>query len=266
MAGMGKTVLALWACGVAAQLCVCVLLFMNGNFRRIPIFTSYIVLNLLQAGFLAAIYRHYSFNARISFKLFVVSELVVLVARTLATGELLKRMYAPYRGIWGLAWRALTAASFLVLCYAAADAANNSKWQTTTVDRGLHLVFAIALVLAFLMARYYTMPVQRAVKLLLGGFCFYSCATILVNTFLQTALPQQFYQYRSIWAGTTVVVYSAVQVVWFVAVLKPLTAPSDDTQLLPPSVYQQLSPQLNVRLRLLNERLSRFWKVESRGL
>jgi hypothetical protein len=265
MAGMGTTVLTLWAFGVFAQLCVCILLFSNGNFRRVPIFTSYIVLNLLQAGFLAVIYSHYSFNARISFNLFLMSEFFVLAARALATAELLRRMYAPYSGIWGLAWRALTASSFLVLCYAAADAANNKKWQTTTVDRGLHLVFAIALVLAFLMARYYAMPMQRGVKLLLIGFCFYSCASVLVNTFLQTALPHQFYQYRSIWAGTTIVVYSAVQIVWFVAVLKPITAPSDDTRLLPPSVYQQLSPQLNVRLRLLNERLSRFWKVESRG-
>jgi hypothetical protein len=54
-----------------------------------------------------------------------------------------------------------------------------------------------------------------------------------------------------------------MQIVWAVTLRKPATAVDAQPVLLPVSVYRQVSPELNLRLRVLNEQLSQFWKVEA---
>ena len=59
--------------------------------------------------------------------------------------------------------------------------------------------------------------------------------------------------------------FLGVVTVWAVALRKPL--PVDKRKAPPPlsdSVYARLSPEINERLREINEKLLRLWKMEAR--
>ncbi|MGC2528930.1 MAG: hypothetical protein WA639_14360 [Candidatus Acidiferrum sp.] len=133
------------------------------------------------------------------------------------------------------------------------------------LDRGYHLTFATALIACLLLVRYYSIPVPTAYKMILGGFCFYSCTEILVNTFLQGFFRRNFFLHQAAWQYLTMSSFLIVQMIWAVALWRPL--PVDDRLAASPSNadYQRLSPEINEHLRLLNEKLLRLWKVEARS-
>lgn len=259
-------VLWLWAFSVLAQLFVLTLLFSRGNSRRLPLFTAYVALNICQAGFLLFVYSHSWSEPAIPGTLAWTSECLTLLAEALATTEILALTLKPYPGIWGLGWRALTVTSGLVVLLVALAARGHwgvARWFQ--LDRGYHLTFATALIACLLLVRYYSIPVPTAYKMILGGFCFYSCTEILVNTFLQGFFRRNFFLHQAAWQCLTLSSFLIVQMIWAVALWRPL--PVDDRLAASPSNadYQRLSPEINEHLRLLNEKLLRLWKVEARS-
>jgi hypothetical protein len=266
MASLVRSVQWLWVIGLVAQLMVCVFLIFHRHYRKLPVFTAYIALNLCQAGFLYLVYSRFGFSSHTGEVLAWLSEASTLILRSLATIEVLRLVLNPYRGIWGLGWRVLVVAFGVVLSYAAIGAGSNVAWAIALAVRGFHLAFAVALVACLLLVRHYSVPVHPAYKALLGGFCFYSCTVVLLNTVGQTLFPPEFAHYQLIWQVATTVSYAIVQVVWAVALRKPLPAEEKQHALLPASLYQQISPEINQRLRLINEQLAKFWKPEATRL
>jgi len=65
--------------------------------------------------------------------------------------------------------------------------------------------------------RYYGIQVATVYKMLLAGFCFYSCIKILVNTVLQSVLYPHFAQFELIWQNITIFPYVAVTALWAAA-------------------------------------------------
>jgi hypothetical protein len=131
------------------------------------------------------------------------------------------------------------------------------------LDRGYHLTFASALIACLLLVRYYSIPVPPAFKMLLGGFCFYSCAEIAVNTLLQAFFKKDFFRYQAAWQLLNMSSFIVMQAIWAVALRKPLPVEKRQAYPLPDSDYQRLSPEINEDLRRLNERLLRLWKLEA---
>jgi hypothetical protein len=257
-------VLSLWACSALEQLFVLILLFLKGNSRKLPRFTAYVAINLCQVVFLVVVYSIWGINSPTSYSLAWYSECVALLAGALATTEILKITLKPYQGIWGLAWRALTVASVLVVALVAMAARGHwayAKWFE--LDRGYHITYAAAVIACLLLVRYYSIQVPSAYKLILGGFCFYSCTEILINTVVQAFFKNAFSTYQNIWQCTTLLSFVVVQMGWMAALWKPL--PVEDRQAAPPSDsdYLLLSPQINEHLRLINEKLLRLWKLEA---
>jgi hypothetical protein len=258
-------VLWLWACSVLAQLLVLTLLFLKGNSRKLPYFTAYVTLNICQAGFLVFVYTHVWSDPDTPKTLAWTSECVTLIVQALATTEILEITLRPYQGIWGLGWRALTVTSGIAVLLVALAA--RSYWALARwfeLDRGYHLTFASALIACLLLVRYYSIPVPSAYKLLLGGFCFYSCTEIMVNTLLQAYFQNDFFRHAAVWQLSTMSSFVVALVVWAAALRKPL--PVEDRRLASTSDadYQRLSPEINEDLRRLNEKLLRLWKLEAR--
>jgi hypothetical protein len=263
MSGLNSAVQWIWAFSVAAQVAVCATLVFRGHFRKLPVFTAYISLNLCQAGFLYVVYAHSGFSSHTVEVLAWLSEASTLILRSLATIEVLHLALSPYRGIWGLGWRVLVVVFGVVLTYAAIEAGSNVAWALALAVRGFHLAFAIALVACLLLVRHYMVPVRPTYKTLLAGFCFYSCTVVVLNTVAQTLLPAEFAHYQPIWQITTVASFAIVQVVWAVALGKPVPVEEKQPPLFAASIYQQISPEINQRLRLINEQLAKFWKPEA---
>jgi hypothetical protein len=258
-------VLWLWAGSALAQVIVLVLLVPKGKFRKLPFFAAYVALGLCQVAFLAGLYSDPELAKDTIRKLAWYSECITLAAQALATTEILKVTLRPYQGIWGLAWRALAFTSTLVLLVVAM--ATRGSWEAAKwfeINRGYHLTFATAVIACLLLIRYYSIQIPVAYKMILAGFCFYSCTEILINTVLQALLKTSFEAYQPIWQSSTMLSFIVALFIWAAALWQPLpvearprTPPSD-------SIHPRLSPEINERLRELNEKLLRLWKLEAR--
>jgi hypothetical protein len=70
-------------------------------------------------------------------------------------------------------------------------------------------------------------------------------------------------RYEAVWQLVTMSAFTIMQVAWAVALRKPLPARQSAVKMLPPSIYEQISPEINLGLRQLNDQLGKFWKVEA---
>jgi hypothetical protein len=261
MATLPSLMIVLWAIGTIVQLSLLILVIVKRHFQTLPILSAYVALNLCQTIFLFFVYSHFGFNSHTARQLCWLSESVILAAQALAATELLHRVLGHYEGIWALAWRLIAVAGVIVISYAAASAQQNPEWSLMIADRGYHLTFAVALVSCLLLVRFYSIPIDPVYKMLLGGFCVFSCAMVAVNTLLQILFLRHFRTPDQVWNYVEVSVFLGVQIVWAVALRHPVRV-EDRPKLLPPSAYDRLSPEVNSRLWALNDVLAKILKTQ----
>jgi hypothetical protein len=233
----------LWAASVLAQLFVCGVLVFRRHYRRLPFFTTYIVLNLCQAAFLKVVYLRFGDNSYEAFAAAWWSEGITLAARLCATAEVLHLVIQAYRGIWGLAWRLLAVTSLFVTIGVVAFSAGDRYWALIEADRGYHLVFATALIACLLMIQHYRIFVDSVYKSLLVGFCLYSCLKILINAATPTLMYLHYANFKTIWQFATLLPYPILLAFFALVLARPL-----------PAIREQHAT--------LNRKLINFWKIE----
>ena len=109
-------------------------------------------------------------------------------------------------------------------------------------------------------ARDYDVPVRPADRALALGFGLYSCFRALNDTILESF----FYPYRPLWNLLEMCAFFASLIVWVWALREAQTENASEEALLPAGIYQEMAPEINDRLRLLNDQLSRFWHTEGK--
>ena len=248
-----------WAVSVAAQVLVCAVVLARGHFRRLPFFTSYIFLNILQAVLLFATYRIFGDSSPVAKSVGWWSEAVTLAARICATVEIIWLVIQAYRGIWGLTWRLLAACCSAALLIAVFASGGDAYWALIEGDRGFHLVFAVGLISVLFLLHHYSVPVHPVYKALLVGFCFYSCAKVLMNTV--RLLYGQFEQYEQVWQAGVVLAFSVLMIWWAVALRHSLPARIAQPATPAPD-YARMTPQIQLQLEAINRQLMNFWKIE----
>lgn len=249
----------LWGVNALAAIALVVLLAVRKNFRAYPIFTFYVAVNLITGGIVYLLYRWTGLYSSILWRLGWAMQGSVICARALAVSELCKRILARYVGIWGVAWRVLVGSAAAVLLYS--SFAEKYRWDllVTRADRSLELAIAVVIVGALIFARAYNVQTDPADRLLAVGFCFYSCFCVLNNTVLERYLGD----YANLWNLLGMPAYLVSMLLWTWALWETQPHIRREERLLPAGVYQVVMPEVNVRLRLLNERLSQFWKSEA---
>ena len=264
MAGLAKHIQGLWVISVAIQVLVCGVLFFKGNYRRLPIFTAYVLSNVCQAAALYVTYNIYGFRTDTAIAIGWSSQGATQLLRVLATTEVIRLILRPYRGIWSLGWRVLAMAFGAVFSVTLIDSRRSPLWTIALADRGFHLAFGIALVACLLLVHYYQVPIHPVYKTLLGGFCFYSCTAVMANTVGRILYLKGNGDFGMGWQLVTMGAYMSVLLVWLMALRTPLPQPAQQVPFLEAErAYWELSPQINERLRLLNERLDNFWHPEA---
>src|ERR1051325_8668219 len=253
MAGLTKYVQWVWGISVAVQAAVCVVLFLRENFRRVPIFTAYLMSNVCQAVALYVVYYQFGYRSRSAALIAWWSQCIPQLLRVLAVSEVLRLVLKPYRGIWRLGWRVLALAFGLVFSVALIGSRHELSWAVLLADRGFHLAFGVALVACLLLVHYYSIPVHPAYRVLLGGFCFYSCTVVLANTIGAMLFLRGNANFQMIWQLVTMSAFVAVLAFWAVALRTPLPEPAQ-AEVSPETAraYWEMSPRINERLRLLN--------------
>ena len=261
MGTLPPLILLLWAIGTIVQLTVLYLVVAKRRVHTLPLFFLYIALNLCQAAFLFFVYSHYGFDSPAAGQLAWPSEQIILTAQALAAAEVLYRVLRHYAGIWALAWRLIAAAALIVICYVFASVKQLPSWKLMIANRGFHLTFAVALISCLLLVRFYAIPIDPLYKALMGGFCVLSCTIVVDNTLFQALFLRHFPNSGLIWNSLVMVVFIGVQMVWALALRHPVRV-DNKPALLPPATYDRLSPDVNSRLRDLNDILSRFLRLQ----
>jgi hypothetical protein len=252
----------LWVAAFLLQLVVAALLVVRGYLRRLPFFSAYIALNLCQAVLLYAIYHYYGDKSMQAYIAGWVSEAITLAARLCATVELLRLVLVSYRGIWGMTWRLLAFTCPMVLALVGIFfSRSDAPVFVMQLDSGYHIVFAVALILCLGLLHYYPIRVEPVYKVLLLGFCWYSCAKILANAALHGFSYAQYVHYWPVWQILSISPYLLVLILWGSALSQPAPATQQQPTLLTDSEYRDISPEITAQLQAINRRLMNFWKI-----
>ncbi len=248
----------IWVVNTIMSVMLLVLLAVRKNYRAYPAFTFYIAINLTQGALLYAVYRRWGYSSLASWGVAWGSQAAMICARAVAVAELCRHCLSRYPGIWALAKRILLLCSGLVLLYSGAAARHQWKLALPSAERALEMSIATVIVVLFLFTRYYDVRIEQADRSLATGFCLYSCFRALNDTIADRVL----YSYSELWNFLGMLAFFASLSLWSWALRKQVTVAAAKENLLPLGVYQSLTPEINLRLRGLNEQLGRLWKPE----
>ncbi len=259
MQGLGRPAELLWLLSVTAQAGLLCLLLLRKAARVYPAFSVYIFMTLAQSGVLLAAYTVWGFSSSLSWRIAWATQCFVLGARALVVAEVCRHVLGPFRGIWLLARWLLLGCASVVLCFALMAADHEWRLALTTAELGLELATASVIVFLLLFARYYDVVVAPPLRLLAVGLCLYSCFSVVNDTVVERWLTQ----YVSLWNTMSMVSFLACLFVWGWALRKPAAQPTPAPLMLDRSAYREIIPDVNWRLRLLNEHLIQFWRLEA---
>jgi len=258
MAGIANLELALWYLSLALQLTVVLYLMIRGRMFIYPGLSAYLVINILQSCLLMVAYYRWGYGDFRTEQLAWMSEIPVLFMRAWAIADICRLFLGLYRGIWGLAWRLLLTLAVALVFFSILFA--GQKWDHAVLQANvsLELTTVLLLIALFLFARYYGIVASPAIRALALGFLIYSSLTVLNDEVLQRWLEPYVPEWQLF--GTLPFLVSVC--LWLWAVRQPVPQTAAGVALLPRDVYYALTPELNLRLRLLNERLNRLWNPE----
>jgi hypothetical protein len=260
MAQLGSFQNALWLVTVLLEAGLAALLLYRKNYRTFLFFFAYVLTVIAQSAILFVSYRTWGFDSPASRAAYWSTQGFVLVARALAVAEICWHALRKYRGIWGLAWRMLLASAVLVLLYSVAAAGFEWQFLELNAHRGLELTIAVLVVGLFLFAHFYEVPMAPVLRIMAIGFFLYSCFGVLNDTVLE----RWKYGYAPLWNLMSSLAFLATLFLWNWALRETQTLATQETALLPDGVYRTLAPEINKRLKVLNENLHRFWYPEGK--
>lgn len=270
-----------WAT-LACAFVLCGFVFARKTHRALPLFSAYAYIGLAVTGCGLYIQLHFGFLSAPSAYIAWTSIGVVVVARSLAIAELCRYELQNYRGIWALVWRALASLAVFLVAEAAINAwgqphGNAIYWAS--FSRNFALASLVVLAVLFLVRNYYNVHLDGFPKLIAIGI-FFLCAVdaigsaVVLSQFKGYLFPWFVESQKALWPAMLPVVrrvddvwstvhltsFMAVAGLWCYALRKPISADAKNPVLLPADVYREMSPAINTRLAMFNERLTELLK------
>jgi hypothetical protein len=252
----------LWAVTFILNAGLIFLLLFRKNHRAFPFFFAYMLLNLVQGVALITIYRFWGFGSSLAMEVGWGSQGLVTAGRALAVAEICHRILAEFRGIWRLAWRLLVGATTLVALYAGAVSQGKRQFAILNLDRGLELAMVTALVFLFLFAVCYEVPIEPTLRTLTIGFFLFSSFRVLNDTILERWLQH----YAPVWNLLGILAFIVSLVLWNWALRQALPKKTFNPELFPQGFYREFAPEMNERLKKLNEQLSYLWRPKGKNI
>jgi hypothetical protein len=237
------------------------LLAVRKNYRLFPAFSLYILLNLTLGIAVFVVYRRWGFGSPSSALIAWGMQGLVLCARAMAVVEVCRHLLSRYRGVWALVWRILAACAALVILYSNIGGRHDFGFVFPKAVRGLELAIATVIVALFFFVRYYGVEASFADRSVAVGICLYSCFVVVNNTILERFLDS----YLPLWNFLAMVAFLASLLLWSWALREKLPEKAVEPEMLPDRVYGDMTPEINLRLKVLNENLEQFWHPGRKG-
>jgi hypothetical protein len=253
----------LWIVGTALKLVLCALVFARGLHRRLPLFSLYVALVVLDDVALRWTYHHFGYTSPAAKHEYWLSLGVVLFARILAVAELCWRGQRNSPAVWLITRRMLAILAFAMLVYAVIAAASNSSPAITfllTVERGLDLGIAVILVALLRLGLRYGVWLGEVERKVLLGFSVYSTFQIVNNTFMRQWMMRYFHW----WVSASVVSFEVALLIWIAPLLRPLPPPAPPPTLFSEEESVTMLKQVLEHMRRIAEEMKRIarskWK------
>ena len=248
-----------WNLSVILRVFLIFLLIFRKNVQLFPFFAAYLLANVGKALALMIAYKVWGFRALPTYHVAWSMEAVVTCSRALAVAELCRLMLGAYRGIWSLASRVLLSCAGLIIIYAAITAKPTLGGVILEGGRASELAIATVIVVLFVFLRHYEVATEPAPRVVAVGFCVYACLAVINFSILERFANS----YAMVWNVMGIYIYMVCLLGWIWALRKTAPLPAMTPTLFSYGVYQRISPEMNARLRALNERLSQFWEAEA---
>jgi hypothetical protein len=259
MADLGLFTKCLWAITAIVQVSLLCVLIVRRNANIYPAFSAYIFMTLAQSGLLFLAIRRSGFSSPIAWRIGWATQCLVVGARAFAVAELCRRVLGRFRGVWLLARWILLGCGATVLLYALLAANHQLRLLLTTAELGLELATAAVIVTLLLFARYYEVIVARPLRLLAISLCLYSCISALNDAILERWLSQ----YIPFGNNFGMAAFLGCLLLWTWAFRHPVPRTPASPMLGDGGIYMSVIPEVNMRLRSLNDQLLEFWSRES---
>ena len=249
----------LWAVNTAIELFLLLLLVQRKSVREYPFFFAYISIDILLTLVTIYGYRRWGYDSFPGWTIAWTMQVTVIIARAFAVAEICHNLFEDYRGVWELVRRILLGVGAIVLVYAVIGARHNWLMTMPNIQRALELSMATVLVGLFVFARYYEVQPPRDLGSLAIGFLLFSCFGVLNVTVLERWLEK----YTSVWTLLQMLAFLASVLLWTQALWQKHAVRVRATIHASSDAYRSLTPVVNMKLRLLNDQLSRLLKVEA---
>ncbi len=250
----------LWAVGAALKVLLCVLVFYRHLYRRLRLFTVYVVLLSVKDAVVWWAYHEWGYTSRPAWYVYWVASGVVLLARGLVVAELCWAGLRNYPALWPVLRKILALIAFVLLTCAGVAAARSSYRIVAfvlTTERGLELAASVILVTLFAVSvryRAWLEPLERNIVL---GLAMYSTLQMLNNIFMTPRMTPYFPWWESVRVGC----FDIVMAMWVIPLLKPLPASSPPQPLISEQASLYLLRQLLDRMQALAHELKRVGKA-----
>ena len=242
---------------VAAHALALGVIVFRHRWRGYPAFSVYIFLNLLQGAVLMLLYRTSGVSSTFTSHFAWATQAAILCARAMVIREVCKHLLSWYRGIWALTWRILAGTAVFLVLYSLIAAGGSVRDAVLIADLGLELTIAVVLTLLFLFARYYEIEADSTLRSLAIGLFLFSCCTVLNNTVMSSSVTH----YYELWNILSGLAFLASLLLWTWAFYAAVPSATPEN-LLPAGVYHSLVPEVNSRLRRLNDDLTTIFDRE----
>jgi uncharacterized SAM-binding protein YcdF (DUF218 family) len=254
----------LWWLGIGLKILLCFLVFYRRLYRRLPFFSFYAALLVVEVIVVWWVYREWGYRSLPAWYTYWLALAVVLFARALVVGELCWTSLRTYPAIWPWVRRLLSPIALVALSYAAVTALRTSSSPLAAFvlasERALEIAFAVILV-AFVGfgARYLAVlgPVERNIVIGLG---VYSGFQVINNTFMQEWMSRYFHW----WVSMRVIAFDMAMLVWIVPLRKTLPPAETGRALISERAAIRLLRELLASMREITEELKRIarskWK------
>ncbi len=247
---------AFWLSTTSAEIILLVYLLRRRMRGTHPAFILYIAATILQSALAMWIYAEWGFQSAVASNVIWSSQGILICLRFSAVYEMASRILSAYPGIWSLAKRLIGVIALGTLGYSLLIAKKELYVLVISLDRGLELAIAAFVVALLLFARYYLLPVQPLDRAMAIGFCMYSCFYVINDSLFEKYLES----YLSLWGYLDILTFLASLLIWIQAVraYSGALSPVSGRASIPAGVYATISPELNYRLKHLNEQITQL--------
>ncbi|HXW17169.1 MAG TPA: hypothetical protein VEJ39_02625 [Candidatus Acidoferrales bacterium] len=226
----------------------------HGLLRRLPLFAVYLASIALADFIRLSSLISAGFSSHFYFWSYWVTQVPLLILRGLIVAEICRVAFSKHSGVWKMC-RVILGIVAVVLCSHAVVAAWNNQHHVrafvAALERGLEFAILVTLVLALAFMRYYLIPIDRLTALVSAGLIFYSAVQVINNEFLFNHR----HAFDPIYSAIVVNSFVISMLIWLVAVWRPIPAQAPAPVLLHARAYDDMMPEMNLRLRQLNDRL-----------